>query len=122
MPGGQHAALGAAALCAVASGLAAAPVAYACDLTREGKTLRLAFDIDPASFALPLDAGDPPRRKVSRVVLEGDSFEAEAVLTEDGTRGFWAPDRDLMLTVAPTGAARFSDSAGTDWRGECKEG
>ncbi|SMX50616.1 hypothetical protein [Maliponia aquimaris] len=125
MPGGQQvalgAALGAAMLCALATAAPATPVAYACDLIRDAETLRLTFDIDPVSFAPAVDPNDPPRRQVSHVALGNDRFEAEAVLTEDGTRGFWSPERDLMLTLPRTGRVRLSDGADADWRGECKE-
>lgn len=116
MPGAQRAILGLSALCAGATAGAAAPVTYACTLSRDGTVLDLTFDIDPASFAPPFDENDPPRRQVSRVMLGTERFEAEALLTQDGTRGFWAPERNMMLTMARTGAARFSDGAATDWR------
>lgn len=96
---------------------------YDCLLTRGDAQLRLRFDIDPASFSPPLDAKDPPRRQVSRVTIGArPSFEAEALLSRGGTRGFWSGGHGVMLTRAPDGTARMTDGDDTaPWRGDCKE-
>ncbi|MGP6088362.1 hypothetical protein [Antarctobacter jejuensis] len=112
----------AAALSALAGAVRAASLEYDCLLTRDDANLRLSFTFEPASFAPALDPADPPRRQVSRVTVEGATFEAEALLTGDGTRGFWAAGRGLMLTRAPDGAARLTDDAhAAPWHGHCEE-
>lgn len=121
MPGTHQAIIGAAAVCSLATGASASPVSYACELAREGRALALTFDLDPASFAPPMDEHEPPHRQVSRVMLNGATFEAEAVLTEDGTRGFHAPERGLMLTMARGGETLLSEGTDIDWRGRCRE-
>lgn len=116
------ASLGTAAIWVAATSAAEArPKLYDCALSREAESLRLKFDLDPGSFALPLDARDPPRRTVSRVHVDGSPFEAEALLTETGTRGFWAADRGWLLTMTPAGAARMSDERKAPWVGHCEE-
>ncbi len=112
----------AAALSALAGAARAAPDTYDCLLVRADATLRLSFTLAPASFGPAYDPAEPHQRRISRVTLEGAGFEAEALLTEDGTRGFWSPQRAMLLTRAPDGAARFSDDAqDLPWTGRCEE-
>ncbi|MBV7393312.1 hypothetical protein [Mameliella sediminis] len=100
----------------------AAVQAYACTLSRDEARIDLRFDLDPASFSPALDSREPPRRRVSRVTLsDGRGFEAEAILGQDGSRGFWADSENMLLTVAADGTARLSDAAKTPWQGQCKE-
>lgn len=94
---------------------------YDCAMTRGDASLTLRFDIDPASFAPALDAGDPPRRQVSRVTVGDSGFMAEAILSETGQRGFWAPARNWLLTMERDGKARLSAAQGSAWNGYCKE-
>lgn len=121
MSSAESVVLGTVVLCTLAQDARTAPVGYECLLERGAADLRLDFDIDPASFADPIDPREPPRRRVSRVTLGGESFEAEALLTEGGSRGFWAPGRGILLTKAPAGAARMSDGNAASWRGRCEE-
>jgi hypothetical protein len=112
--------------CALAAGLAAglaqaAPQTHDCALTRKDGKLHLQFYMDTASFAPPVNRADPPRRTVSRVTLGDTTFAAEAILTEDGTRGFWAPGRDWLLTLGRDGTARMSDETPDAWTGQCVE-
>lgn len=99
----------------------AAVETYDCALSRDGTRMDLRFDLDPASFAPPVDAADPPRRRVSRVRMEGTEIEAEAILGQDGARGFWASAQGLLMTVSPDGTARMSDHGERPWQGQCKE-
>ena len=114
--------VGAAMLCALkATAVGAAPQTYDCTLTREGRLLTLRFDIDRAAFARPQDPGDPPRRQISRVTTAEAAFEAEAMLSDSGARGFWAPAHGWLLTVARDGRARMSDKETAPWTGHCEE-
>ncbi|WP_323768617.1 hypothetical protein [Antarctobacter sp.] len=117
----EHAVLGSLLLGALHSPARAAVEAYDCDLARGGDRLSLRFDLDTASFAPPLDPNEPPRRRVSRVTLGDDGFTAEAILSENGQRGFWSPDRGWLLTMDRDGAARLSDADQAPWLGRCKE-
>ncbi|WP_300437527.1 hypothetical protein [uncultured Mameliella sp.] len=94
---------------------------YDCALSRDGTRMDLRFDLDPASFAPPVDAADPPRRRVSRVRMEDAEIEAEAILGQNGSRGFWASAQGLLMTVSPDGSARMSDHGERPWQGQCKE-
>jgi hypothetical protein len=113
--------LGAVAVCALSGAVDAAPQAYDCTLARDAETLRLRFDLDPSSFAPPLDSAEPPHRTVSHVKLRDAGFEAEAILTENGARGFWSAERGWLLTMERDGAARLSDDAQGAWTGYCRE-
>lgn len=94
---------------------------YDCALSRDGTRMDLRFDLDPASFAPPVDPADPPRRRVSRVRMEDAEIEAEAILGQNGSRGFWASAQGLLMTVSPDGSARMSDHGERPWQGQCKE-
>ncbi|WP_417208765.1 hypothetical protein [Antarctobacter sp.] len=118
----EHAVLGSLLLGALHSPARAAVETYDCDLARGDDRLSLRFDLDSASFAPPLDRNEPPRRRISRVRLgDDDGFTAEAILSETGQRGFWAPDRGWLLTMDRDGAARLSDADQTPWQGRCKD-
>ncbi len=87
-------------------------------------TTRLQFTIDRTQFAPAISPADPPRRKVTQVTRDGESFEAEPILLVSGIRGFWTDDDaagSQVLTVAPEGAAIYSAPDGSGWIGHCRE-
>jgi hypothetical protein len=69
----------------------------------------LSFDIDRNQFAPPVDAREPPRRKLTTVFLGNIAFEAEPILLQ-GRRGFWAEleDGSHLFTIDADGSAIYS--------------
>lgn len=69
------------------------------------------FTIDLNQFVAPQDPNDPPRRQITRVTLNADTFTADAIAFADGTLGFHhgadTSDRTLLI-IQPDGAARLS--------------
>ena len=105
--------------------LVAAPVAaasWACTLSGPcpdatacpDDPVRIAFDIDPGQFAPPVGPSDPPRRRLTSVTLNGETFDAEPIRMAGGIRGFWGlpgPGSDRILLIEADGAARYDDPA-----------
>ncbi|MBY6119863.1 hypothetical protein [Mameliella alba] len=116
-----QAALWSLALPAVHGPAYAAVDTFDCALSRDGVRMNLRFDLDPASFSPPVDPADPPRRRISRVRMADAEFEAEAILGQDGSHGFWAATQGMLMTVAPDGTARMSDHGERPWQGQCRE-
>jgi hypothetical protein len=89
-----------------------------------GDDLSLRFAIDRNQFAPAIDPGEPPRRKVTRVVANGTSFEAEPIVMDSGVRGFWTDDAvngTQVLTISSTGKAIFTGKDGVIRAGRCKD-
>ena len=107
----------AAALCATLAGPALAEV-VTCDLSG----VPVSFAIDRSQFAPAQDAGDPPRRRVTTVQMDGAQFPAEPIMMGD-VRGFWAEGlggSDAMLVIQGDGSAVYANSrAGERLTGNC---
>ncbi len=90
-----------------------------CDLSG----VPVSFTIDRSQFAPAQDAGDPPRRRVTRVQMGDVQFPAEPILMGD-VRGFWAEamgGTDAMLVIQPDGSAVFANNrAGERLTGTCE--
>lgn len=68
------------------------------------------FAINTSQFAPALDPGDPPRRQLARVTLNGTGMLAEAIMMEGGVRGFYAQPGDTqrrLLIMQDDGTARM---------------
>ena len=90
-----------------------------------GAPLDIAFEIDQRQFAPPVNAGDPPRRKITRVITSEAVFDAEPFVMDAGVRGFWGEDANSarMLVVSPEGVARYVEMAtGATFTGTCEVG
>lgn len=98
----------------------AAPETWACALAGHDGTMTVQVVLDPAVLSDPVATDEPQRRWTARVSMAGEAFEAEALLTEDGWRGFHRGAEGLMLTKAPDGAARLTRGT-AEWTGQCKE-
>ena len=69
------------------------------------------FDIDEAQFADPQDPNDPPRRQVTMVTQNNETFAATAIMMPHGVRGFHKDAGELgsrLMIVQPDGAARLT--------------
>lgn len=94
------------------------PCAGNCD------TISVRFAIDPNQFVDAQDAGDPPRRQITQVTLDGATFMAEALMFPGGVTGFHEGTGDLarrLMIVQPDGAARLVvDPPTRVWTGTCR--
>ena len=70
----------------------------------------VAFTIDHNQFAPALDPKEPPRNKVTTVALGEERFQAEPIVMDDGTRGFWAniAGVDHLMTMRPDGMGTYA--------------
>lgn len=84
-------------------------------------TVQLRFAIDMAQFSPAVGAGDPPRRKTTRVETADQAFAAEPIVMSDGLRGFWAEADgvDHLLTIKPDGTAAYTRIPGGKLTGRC---
>ena len=80
------------------------------------------FDIDRDQFAPPVNAADPPRRKVTLVRMGDAQFPAEPIVMGDA-RGFWAEGgggSQVLFITQPDGTAIFvNERAGLRLEGTC---
>jgi len=93
-------------------------------VTCRAAPLDLRFALDRSQFLRPRIGNEPPPRLRTFVRAGPDTYPAEPILMADGTRGFHArlDDREQLLTIAPDGAAIFTDTAETARRtGTCRE-
>ncbi|MBS0122548.1 hypothetical protein [Thetidibacter halocola] len=95
----------------------AAPEAWLCAFAPPFETLR--FTLDPAQFADPVSPDEPPRRQLSRVTLPNVELTAEAILTQDGGRGFFLAERAMLLIRHSDGSATLT-ADGARLGGECR--
>lgn len=93
---------------------------WSCRLQGYGEALNLRMVLDPAVLSDPVSGAEPQRRWTAQVAMAGDRFEAEALLTDDGWRGFHRGAEGLMLTKAPDGSARLTRGT-VEWTGRCEE-
>lgn len=112
----------------IATCLSQSADAWTCSMTQDTclsncETLNVAFQIDPAQFAPPLDRNDPPQRQVTRVTYGPANFVAEALRMEGGIEGFFEDAGDLgsrLMIVQPDGTARLSvQPSNVIWTGIC---
>lgn len=102
------------------AGEATALETWSCRLQGDDGALDLSMMLDPAVLSDPVSGAEPQRRWTAQVAMAGDRFEAEALLTDDGWRGFHRGAAGLMLTKAPDGTARLTQGA-VEWTGRCEE-
>ena len=92
---------------------------FVCDM--DGTPLQ--FDIDMTQFAPPVDQGEPPRRRVSSVVMGDETFEAEPMVMGD-LRGFWTdgnqPDQVVLIIQADGTATLTVGADGDELAGRCE--
>ena len=100
-------------VCATVTGGTLQAETVRCDL--DG--LALSFELDRAQFVDAYAPGEPPRRKVTRVALDEERFEAEPFVL-DGQIGFHAGAR---MFVAQEGRGRLIDTVtGAERNGPCE--
>ena len=101
---------------------AGAAESYACVLTDGPEEMHVAFSLDRTQFSPAHIVGEPPRRAVSQVDLNGRRLIAEAVAIDGGWIGFHtdAPgDVEILMLVAQDGRGSLSIGDVT-WRGTCE--
>ena len=87
-----------------------------CTLTDEACVANCAqtqvtFAIDFNQFVAPQNPNDPPRRQVTRVTVDADTFMAEAIAMDGGVLGFDHNDGSggaTLMIVQPDGTTRLS--------------
>ena len=101
------------AVCATLAGQPLWSETVRCDL--DG--LALAFELNRAQFVDAYAPGEPPRRKLTRVALDEERFEAETFVL-GGQIGFHAGAR---MFVAQEGRGRLIDTVtGAERNGPCE--
>ena len=81
------------------------------------------FDIDRAQFVAAIDANEPPRRQVTFVTMDDQSFSATAILFPGGVSGFHEDAGEIgsrLMIVQPDGSARLAlQPSNQVWIGMC---
>ncbi|ETA50438.1 hypothetical protein [Ponticoccus alexandrii] len=119
-PGRTYGGASLALVAGLLAGEAAAMETWSCQLQGDCGALDLRMVLDPAVLSDPVASGEPQRRWTAQVTMVDDRFDAEALLTDDGWRGFHRGAEGLMLTKAPDGTARLTRGA-VEWTGRCEE-
>lgn len=87
--------------------------------------IHVAFAIDPHQFVDPLNPDDPPRRQVTQVTMEDDTFTAQAIMMAGGVEGFHEDAGAMgsrLMIVRPDGTARLTmQPENTRWTGICTQ-
>ena len=100
-----------------------------CDLTEVGgsETRALSLTMDPAHYAPPLSADDPPRQGLAWVALDGRApFAADPIWFDAGARRGFYQDNDLrgsrFFLGEPGGRGRLTERpSGQTFEGPCTE-
>jgi len=83
----------------------------------------VAFAIDRAQFAPPVDAQEPAQRRITTVQMGDATFPAEPILIGD-LRGFWAEGlggSEAVLMIQGNGTATYANTReGTRLTGTCE--
>jgi hypothetical protein len=86
-------------------------------------TMTVSFEIDRAQFVAPVDPNDPPRRQVTFVTMDNQSFSATAILFPGGVSGFHEDAGELgsrLMIIQPDGSARLALlPSHQTWVGSC---
>ncbi len=93
------------------------------DCTSDCIQITVAFRIDPHQFVDPQNTNDPPRRQITRVQLDNEDFNAEAIMLPGGILGFHDDAGELgrrLMIVQPDGRARLTlQPKNENWVGHC---